>query len=228
MNFKFLAAFCCLVSAGASYRARATDVWPVGEYLDDDVKVITSDRPNNLEIKDKDGGALKKITVTGYLLSDMQFDDMDILVIAVHSPKGLQVANAPAPSRVVPCLILREEALKNPFPRLIPECDADGDYNQRQCLYGDKERCQCWSRDGRPLSHSFANVVDCECHRERDDASRPESIGRFVPRCNRDGTYKSKQCWDTFGICWCSTPDGRQISDIVEDYVDCSYVGNRQ
>ncbi|XP_023211717.1 U24-ctenitoxin-Pn1a-like [Centruroides sculpturatus] len=218
MNFKLVVAICCFSLA----RARKIDAWPEGEYVDDDVDAVVEDDRDKFQITDKDGGPLDKIRATGFLLNEMKFNNMKIFVIAVRSPpKGLVRTETNA---VTDCLRRREEALKNPFPRLIPECDADGNYNQRQCLYGDKERCQCWSRDGRPLSHSFANVVDCKCHTERDKARQKGLIGTFAPQCNEDGTYKPKQCWASPGLCWCVAADGRQISPPTREDVRCSYL----
>ncbi|XP_067125502.1 U20-hexatoxin-Hi1a-like [Centruroides vittatus] len=198
------------------------DVWPGGEYLDDSVDVIIEDDNDKFEIKDKDGGRIDKIRATGFLLNEMKFNNMKILVIAVRSrPKGLAWADTNA---LTDCLRRREEALKNPFPQLIPECDANGDYNERQCLYSDKEQCQCWSEDGRPLSDTFRKMEDCKCQRERDKAKQKGLIGNFVPQCNEDGTYTPKQCWSSPGLCWCVAADGRQISRPTRENVRCSYL----
>ncbi|XP_071097116.1 uncharacterized protein [Haliotis cracherodii] len=46
-----------------------------------------------------------------------------------------------------------------------------------------------------------------------------------IPRCNYNGTWRSQQCLDSYGICWCVDSHGRKIPNtLVRGYADCSYI----
>ena len=50
-----------------------------------------------------------------------------------------------------------------------------------------------------------------ECELKRADAFSSKNIGlqpvgRFIPRCEKDGNYSRIQCWASTGYCWCVDP----------------------
>ena len=50
------------------------------------------------------------------------------------------------------------------------------------------------------------------CQRERSRRSYlPLIAGKYVPRCQVDGTYDEVQCDLIIGQCWCVDRDGREI-----------------
>ncbi|XP_078692919.1 uncharacterized protein LOC144922753 [Branchiostoma floridae x Branchiostoma belcheri] len=53
------------------------------------------------------------------------------------------------------------------------------------------------------------------------------SPGHFLPMCESDGTYAALQCHDSYGYCFCSTPQGYEIPGTRAfgfDIPDCSFV----
>ncbi|KAJ7356063.1 Nidogen-2 [Desmophyllum pertusum] len=65
------------------------------------------------------------------------------------------------------------------------------------------------------------NVVDCnealsKCQLHKAKASAFSSnglqpVGRFVPKCETDGSYSQIQCWPSTGYCWCADKNGVEI-----------------
>lgn len=52
------------------------------------------------------------------------------------------------------------------------------------------------------------------CIQERMNAlSYNRMPGRFVPKCNKDGSYADMQCHSATGYCWCSDELGREIPE---------------
>ncbi|XP_078349655.1 thyroglobulin-like isoform X1 [Oculina patagonica] len=64
-------------------------------------------------------------------------------------------------------------------------------------------------------------VVDCnegksKCELDKAKASALSSyglqpVGRFVPKCEVDGSYSKIQCWPSTGYCWCVDNDGAEL-----------------
>ncbi|XP_046859521.1 serine protease inhibitor Kazal-type 5-like isoform X17 [Xenia sp. Carnegie-2017] len=51
-----------------------------------------------------------------------------------------------------------------------------------------------------------------KCEEERDALlSGPPLLGQFVPQCEEDGSYSSKQCSPSTGYCWCVDGEGDDI-----------------
>lgn len=47
-------------------------------------------------------------------------------------------------------------------------------------------------------------------------------VGAHVPQCHEDGTWKSKQCHGSTGLCWCVNDKGIQTSkDKVRGNLRC-------
>ncbi|GBO04404.1 hypothetical protein AVEN_165784-1 [Araneus ventricosus] len=51
--------------------------------------------------------------------------------------------------------------------KLIPKCDANGDYEALQCFEGSKF-CTCWRPDGSHITDPSIAIKTCKCHLHRD------------------------------------------------------------
>jgi len=114
----------------------------------------------------------------------------------------------------------------------IPMCEADGSYSLMQCQQLDGlSYCWCVDGDGRELrgtrDHPHLTHDVCAdllqrgnqslslCQQRHTDASsrqRSGLAGVFLPRCNEDGTFAARQCHGSTGHCWCSDPEGNELS----------------
>uniref|UniRef100_A0A3Q1B0P7 Nidogen 2a (osteonidogen) n=1 Tax=Amphiprion ocellaris TaxID=80972 RepID=A0A3Q1B0P7_AMPOC len=111
----------------------------------------------------------------------------------------------------------------------VPQCDADGQYISLQC-HGSTGHCWCVDSDGqervgtrtppgttpkdcdrpaepqRPKTH-------CEHHRDSVQTTSPEGypvVGAYVPQCDAEGQYISRQCHGSTGHCWCVDSRGQE------------------
>ncbi|XP_019716203.1 uncharacterized protein nid2a isoform X6 [Hippocampus comes] len=108
----------------------------------------------------------------------------------------------------------------------VPQCDANGHYTPQQC-HGSTGHCWCVDSQGqerpgtrtppgttpfdcdqqeRPKSH-------CEQHRESIQTTSPEGhqlAGAYVPECDNNGHYTSRQCHGSTGHCWCVDSQGQE------------------
>ena len=101
--------------------------------------------------------------------------------------------------------------------QFIPECNEDGSYKAKQC-HGSTGFCWCTSPDGQEVAgtRQRSSNIECfskgACHRAKEEAeSQGPRPGLFVPQCNDDGTYRSKQCHGSTGYCWCTSPEGEEV-----------------
>ncbi|KAM4746963.1 HLA class II histocompatibility antigen gamma chain [Rhinophrynus dorsalis] len=47
-------------------------------------------------------------------------------------------------------------------------------------------------------------------------------LGGFVPKCDQNGDYKSMQCWESTGFCWCVYKNGTEIPETkTRAKIDC-------
>jgi len=134
-----------------------------------------------------------------------------------------------AKSELSACLTHRQRELKSKFPgALVPECDTNGDYKALQC-HGESKNgrkfCQCWTPDGSPATSPSRKTSTCECHMARHQATANTAraargrplVGAFAPQCNQDGSFKSKQCHSSTGMCWCVDKKGVKKGNSVRD-----------
>ena len=126
--------------------------------------------------------------------------------------------------------------------RYRPQCDANGDYNVRQC-WGSTGYCWCVeTKSGLKLAsieafRPWEKNVDCgmelnkiqnkKCAAEVEQimSEKKGKVGAFVPECDAAGDYKSLQCWASTGYCWCvSSSSGERAGEMFrpwEKQVDC-------
>ncbi|KAI1284860.1 U24-ctenitoxin-Pn1a [Halotydeus destructor] len=114
--------------------------------------------------------------------------------------------------------------------RLIPECDENGDYKGLQChgvSTNGRRFCQCWDKDGTIVTSPSQRTTSCDCHLARHAVTNPPGgrrlVGSMAPSCNRDGTYASRQCHGSTGLCWCADANGNQVGNSTRDAasLDC-------
>ncbi|XP_069062998.1 SPARC-related modular calcium-binding protein 1-like [Pleurodeles waltl] len=66
-------------------------------------------------------------------------------------------------------------------------------------------------KPGHPLKRSHESPLSCEQER-REALEDTQNEGAFIPECDGDGSYKSVQCHQATGYCWCTRTDtGRPI-----------------
>jgi len=115
------------------------------------------------------------------------------------------------------CQEHRQRELRSNVPgALVPECEENGSYKARQChgmSTNGKKFCQCWTEDGSPITSPSRNNEACECVRQRhaaqDNGGRPIT-GNFVPQCEPNGHFKTRQCHGSTGHCWCVNRQGEK------------------
>ncbi|KAF5901726.1 nidogen-2 isoform X1, partial [Clarias magur] len=107
----------------------------------------------------------------------------------------------------------------------VPECDEEGRYRSRQC-HGSTGHCWCVDSRGQERAGTRTTPgtppTDCDaperpktpCEQHRDQAQgRGDAlpvVGAFVPQCDEEGRYRSRQCHGSTGHCWCVDSTGRE------------------
>ena len=106
------------------------------------------------------------------------------------------------------CEIQRDTAIEQPDTHdYIPTCNLQGEYTYKQC---DKtDTCWCSSSLGKPLTDRDCLLSKCE-YSVKTAANRP---GSFVPKCDKDGNYETKQCHADVKLCWCVDSEGSESED---------------
>ena len=63
------------------------------------------------------------------------------------------------------------------------------------------------------MTFSPAAVTKCQYERQQATSSGGRmrrqfggAVGRFIPRCTKDGSYATLQCHGSTGYCWCVNP----------------------
>ncbi|XP_068165011.1 nidogen-2 [Antennarius striatus] len=111
----------------------------------------------------------------------------------------------------------------------VPQCDVDGEYLPMQC-HGSTGHCWCVDSRGQERTGTRtppgAPPVDCnkpdeperpkthcEHHRDSVQTTSPEGYpirGAYVPQCDAEGQYRTKQCHGSTGYCWCVDSRGQE------------------
>ncbi|XP_033095823.1 uncharacterized protein LOC117100282 [Anneissia japonica] len=88
-----------------------------------------------------------------------------------------------------------------------PSCTVDGNFMLVQCRY--PIECHCVDQyTGEPSFYSMPNCqAPSDCAIQRQVAT--EANQAFIPECDIDGSYKSRQC--SGSICWCTLKSGAPI-----------------
>ncbi|KAM9820898.1 LOW QUALITY PROTEIN: nidogen-2 [Neosynchiropus ocellatus] len=111
----------------------------------------------------------------------------------------------------------------------VPQCDENGHYAKQQC-HGSTGHCWCVDNRGEELAGTRTPPgstrkdcdkpgeperpkTHCEHHRDRVQTTSSEGypiLGVYVPQCDSDGRYRSRQCHGSTGECWCVTREGQE------------------
>ncbi|KAK3752257.1 hypothetical protein QZH41_006590 [Actinostola sp. cb2023] len=111
------------------------------------------------------------------------------------------------------CPRMRAASNKHMFGQYIPECEVSGAFKTVQCHEGS---CFCVDNRGVPdMSTKIRGAVPkCPektlCQQQVEQANKLPPIGRFVPQCKPDGSFKERQCYASTGQCWCVDTYGRE------------------
>uniref|UniRef100_A0A3B4WGN0 Nidogen 2 n=1 Tax=Seriola lalandi dorsalis TaxID=1841481 RepID=A0A3B4WGN0_SERLL len=123
----------------------------------------------------------------------------------------------------------RDSLQSDGFPlygAFVPQCEEDGQYTPLQC-HGSTGHCWCVDSNGeerrgtrtaagetpRDCNEPERPKTHCEQHRDSVQTTSPEGfpiIGVFVPQCDANGEYRSKQCHGSTGHCWCVDSRGQE------------------
>lgn len=140
------------------------------------------------------------------------------------------------------CQEHRERELRNRQSPLIPECDHNGDYKDKQCHPPSADRtrfCQCWAPNGIVLSPPSKTTDTCKCLSDRYKALNPSGstdgngydsegnqrrmIGQFIPECETNGKFRKRQCQGYTGQCWCvDQMTGEQTGESLIGNANCN------
>ncbi|XP_046859506.1 neurogenic locus Notch protein-like isoform X3 [Xenia sp. Carnegie-2017] len=117
----------------------------------------------------------------------------------------------------------RDAVLSDPdlLGAFLPQCEEDGSYSDVQC-HPSTGYCWCVDSEGEKIAETLtrAGGVNCteakaksKCEQERDAKRKGLLLlfGVFVPQCEEDGSYSSKQCNPSTGYCWCVDGEGYSI-----------------
>eukprot|EP01064_Diplonema_japonicum_P001426 TRINITY_DN10911_c0_g2_i1.p1 TRINITY_DN10911_c0_g2~~TRINITY_DN10911_c0_g2_i1.p1 ORF type:complete len:383 (+),score=85.92 TRINITY_DN10911_c0_g2_i1:44-1150(+) len=102
------------------------------------------------------------------------------------------------------CSEWREEAKKTMRPgKYVPQCEADGvTFSRKQCQGGVQN---CWCAHPVTGEKLDSDISTCQaCAVKRDAAQKKGFLGSYIPQCEEDGTFKTKQCHGSTGKCWCA------------------------
>ncbi|XP_029695957.1 nidogen-2 isoform X7 [Takifugu rubripes] len=111
----------------------------------------------------------------------------------------------------------------------LPQCDDNGQYVPLQC-HGSTGHCWCVDSNGRERAGTRTSAGEqrkdcdspdeperpkthCQHHRDSVQTTSPEGypiLGAYVPQCDDNGQYTSKQCHGSTGHCWCVDSNGQE------------------
>ncbi|XP_056882958.1 nidogen-2 isoform X17 [Takifugu flavidus] len=107
-----------------------------------------------------------------------------------------------------------------------PQCDDNGEYTPEQC-HGSTGHCWCVDSNGRERAGTRTSAgeqrkdcdspdeperpkTQCQQHRDSVQTEGFSVPGVFVPQCDANGQYTSKQCHSSTGHCWCVDSNGQE------------------
>ncbi|XP_056882960.1 nidogen-2 isoform X20 [Takifugu flavidus] len=108
----------------------------------------------------------------------------------------------------------------------LPQCDDNGQYIPQQC-HGSTGHCWCVDSNGRERAGTRTSAgeqrkdcdspdeperpkTQCQQHRDSVQTEGFSVPGVFVPQCDANGQYTSKQCHSSTGHCWCVDSNGQE------------------
>uniref|UniRef100_T1IZE8 Thyroglobulin type-1 domain-containing protein n=1 Tax=Strigamia maritima TaxID=126957 RepID=T1IZE8_STRMM len=87
----------------------------------------------------------------------------------------------------------------------VPKCDANGDYQPKECK---QAYCSCLDYDGYPIRGYLFHIsksarAECRCARQKDYVRSQHLLGQIIS-CDKVGNYKGIQCLGS--KCYCVEP----------------------
>ncbi|KAG1694132.1 Equistatin [Nymphon striatum] len=73
----------------------------------------------------------------------------------------------------------------------------------------------------------FKTVVTFTCNETLLKAKKVQKeglVGVFIPQCEKDGSFKAKQCLASAGGCYCVDNDGKKISNFTRSHISCECI----
>jgi len=109
----------------------------------------------------------------------------------------------------------------------VPSCQEDGSYSPKQC-HASSGHCWCVNANGEEIQGTRVPPSDAPnqfvcpagdeqpthltaCQQQRQHTLLSELVGAFLPSCEANGNYSTKQCHASTGHCWCVHTDGNEI-----------------
>ncbi|XP_055958614.1 uncharacterized protein LOC126808776 isoform X1 [Patella vulgata] len=110
-------------------------------------------------------------------------------------------------------------AVKKGLATCVDMCRTDADCKGSElcCSNGCGQTCTIATKNA--TSTCFQELEKVALQMKSGQLSQCSSF--FIPRCNMDGTWKSQQCWDSFGMCWCVLPNGTKVTQPTRGTVKC-------
>ena len=146
----------------------------------------------------------------------------------VEIPGTSMQGDVPNCSQLTPCQLAVFDEMTNMGTYQV-KCEDDGSYSPLQ-FSGSTGYSWCVDANGVQIQGTMTppgqGAPDCgqlsACEQEAADATG--LMGAFVPQCEEDGSYSSKQCSGSTGYCWCVNDSGNEIpgTSVQADSLDCS------
>ena len=92
-----------------------------------------------------------------------------------------------------------------------PSCEDDGTYSVMQC-WGSTGECWCSNSEGVKLEDDLSCLIS-KCKSMKEKMLKKNLLGSYIPQCNEDGTFSTRQCHGSTGKCWCVNKDGEELNE---------------
>ncbi|GFY77240.1 uncharacterized protein TNIN_114011 [Trichonephila inaurata madagascariensis] len=70
-------------------------------------------------------------------------------------------------------------------------------------------------------------LAQTECQTEREKALKSKTNVKIIPKCNEEGEYEAKQCFEGSPFCMCWRPDGTHITEPSLKIKSCACIVSR-
>jgi len=140
--------------------------------------------------------------------------------VELAGTRGRSVSSATCDmARMSSCQRQALSSAKGLLGQYIPQCEDDGSYSPLQC-HSSTRSCWCvdvngveiaGTRDFSSARHACELTRLSKCQQESNTAKLTKKIGTFIPSCELNGSYSSKQCHASTGQCWCVNSNGEEL-----------------
>jgi len=148
---------------------------------------------------------------------------VDVNGVEIQSTRGRSVSSATCDvARMSNCQRQAQvTSSKRLLGQFIPQCEDDGSFSPLQC-HSSLRSCWCVDVEGSEIAgtrdfstarHACEKTILSQCQKVSNTAKFTNRIGKFVPSCEQNGDYSSKQCHSSTGMCWCvDANNGQEIT----------------